>query len=172
MSLVAVIFCANSIQEKSKNQRNACPENKEYNIVVHQGRIESMNDFKLIEFDDEEHIFMKLPSFYKGYSDSFIFYQAIKIEMDNINSHYKFEFHIYKEDAKRCGVPILMSRIDKKGRLVLPDDVMKVCSWFDDKLYYIDTGFTDFTLTSQKPEYGIDEEDDYLINLFNANDKR
>lgn len=101
---------------------------------------------------DLENRMITLPNFYSKYSDAFIYYQVMK-ETDNEtgNENYIFSFHIFKEDTK-MNLPILMSRITEKGNLVSPIDLINVYKLYNEELYFMNNGFSDFIITTQKSE--------------------
>lgn len=108
-----------------------------------------------------------LPNFYSKYSDAFVYYQVMK-ETDNetSNENIIFSFHIFKEDAK-MNLPILMSRITEKGDLVAPIDLINVYKLYNEELYFMNNGFSDFIITTQKSEKGLTIKDsEYLLSLF------
>lgn len=119
-----------------------------------------------IEIDLENRM-ITLPNFYSKYSDAFVYYQVMK-ETDNEtgNENYIFSFHIFKEDAK-MNLPILMSRITEKGNLVAPIDLINVYKLYNEELYFMNNGFSDFIITTQKSEKGLTIKDsEYLLSLF------
>lgn len=119
-----------------------------------------------IEIDFENRMIM-LPDFYSKYADAFVYYQVEK-ETDNEtgNENYIFTFHIFKEDAK-MNLPILMSRITEKGNLVAPIDLINVYKLYNEELYFMNKGFSDFIITTQKSEKGLTIKDsEYLLSLF------
>lgn len=119
-----------------------------------------------IEIDLENRM-ITLPNFYSKYSDAFIYYQVMK-ETDNEtgNENYIFSFHIFKEDTK-MNLPILMSRITEKGNLVSPIDLINVYKLYNEELYFMNNGFSDFIITTQKSEKGLIIKDgEYLLSLF------
>lgn len=119
-----------------------------------------------IEIDLENRM-ITLPNFYSKYSDVFVYYQIEK-ETDNEtgNENFIFSFHIFKEDAK-MNLPILMSRITEKGDLVAPIDLINVYKLYNEGLYFINNGFSDFIITTNKLEKGLTLKDsEYLLSLF------
>lgn len=100
-----------------------------------------------IEIDLENRM-ITLPNFYSKYADAFVYYQVMK-ETDNEmgNENYIFSFHISKEDAK-MNLPILMSRITENGCLVAPIDLINIYKSYNEELYFINNGFSDFILTA------------------------
>lgn len=119
-----------------------------------------------IEIDFENRM-ITLPNFYSKYADAFVYYQVEK-ETDNEtgNENYIFSFHIFKEDAK-MNLPILMSRITEKGYLVAPIDLINVYKLYNEELYFMNNGFSDFIITTQKSEKGLTIKDsEYLLSLF------
>ena len=119
-----------------------------------------------IEIDLENRM-ITLPNFYSKYSDAFVYYQVEK-ETDNEtgNENCIFSFHIFKEDAK-MNLPILMSRITEKGNLVAPIDLINIYKLYNEELYFINNGFTDFIITTNKPEQGLTlKGSEYLLSLF------
>ena len=116
---------------------------------------------------DLENRMITLPNFYSKYADAFVYYQVEK-ETDNEtgNENYIFNFHIFKEDAK-MNLPILMSRITEKGNLVAPIDLINVYKLYNEELYFMNNGFSDFIITTNKPEKGLTFKDsEYLLSLF------
>lgn len=108
-----------------------------------------------------------LPNFYSKYSNTFVYYQVMK-ETDNEtgNENFIFSFHIFKEDAK-MNLPILMSRITEKGNLIAPIDLINVYKLYNEELYFMNNGFSDFIITTNKPEKGLTFKDsEYLLSLF------
>ena len=95
---------------------------------------------------DLEKRMITLPNFYSKYSDAFVYYQVMK-ETDNetSNENFIFSFHIFKEDAK-MNLPILMSRITEKGDLVAPIDLINVYKLYNEELYFMNNGFSDFII--------------------------
>lgn len=119
-----------------------------------------------IEIDLENRM-ITLPNFYSKYSDAFVYYQIEK-ETDNEtgNENYIFSFHIFKEDAK-MNLPTLMSRITEKGNLVAPIDLINVYKLYNEELYFMNNGFSDFVIITQKSEKGLTIKDsEYLLSLF------
>lgn len=119
-----------------------------------------------IEIDFENRM-ITLPNFYSKYADAFVYYQ-VEEETDNEtgNENYIFSFHIFKEDAK-MNLPILMSRITEKGNLVAPIDLINVYKLYNEELYFMNNGFSDFIITTQKSEKGLTIKDsEYLLSLF------
>lgn len=119
-----------------------------------------------IEIDLENRM-ITLPNFYSKYSDAFVYYQVEK-ETDNEtgNENYIFSFHIFKEDAK-MNLPILMSHITEKGNLVAPIDLINVYKLYNEELYFMNNGFSDFIITTQKSEKRLTIKDsEYLLSLF------
>lgn len=119
-----------------------------------------------IEIDFENRM-ITLPNFYSKYADAFVYYQVEK-ETDNEtgNENYIFSFHIFKEDAK-MNLPILMSRITEKGYLVAPIELINVYKLYNEELYFMNNGFSDFIITTQKSEKGLTIKDsEYLLSLF------
>lgn len=119
-----------------------------------------------IEIDFENRM-ITLPNFYSKYADAFVYYQVMK-ETDNEtgNENYIFSFHIFKEDAK-MNLPILMSLITEKGDLVAPIDLINVYKLYNEELYFINNGFSDFIITTNIPEKGLTLKDsEYLLSLF------
>lgn len=119
-----------------------------------------------IEIDFENRM-ITLPNFYSKYADAFVYYQVEK-ETDNEtgNENYIFSFHIFKEDVK-MNLPILMSRITEKGNLVAPIDLINVYKLYNEELYFMNNGFSDFIITTQKSEKGLIIKDgEYLLSLF------
>lgn len=119
-----------------------------------------------IEIDLENRM-ITLPNFYSKYTDVFVYYQIEK-ETDNEtgNENFIFSFHIFKEDAK-MNLPILMSRITEKGDLVAPIDLINVYKLYNEGLCFINNGFSDFIITTNKLEKGLTLKDsEYLLSLF------
>ena len=119
-----------------------------------------------IEFDLKNRM-ITLPNFYSKYTDAFVYYQVVK-ETDNEtgNENFIFSFHIFKEDAK-MNLPILMSLITEKGDLVAPIDLINVYKLYNEELYFMNNGFSDFIITTNKPEKGLTFKDsEYLLSLF------
>lgn len=119
-----------------------------------------------IEIDLENRM-ITLPNFYSKYSDVFVYYQIEK-ETDNEtgNENFIFSFHIFKEDAK-MNLPILMSRITEKGDLVAPIDLINIYKLYNEELYFMNNGFSDFIITTNKLEKGLTLKDsEYLLSLF------
>lgn len=64
-------------------------------------------------------------------------------------------------------LPILMSLITEKGDLVAPIDLINVYKLYNEELYFMNNGFTDFIITTNKPENGLTLKDsEYLLSLF------
>lgn len=119
-----------------------------------------------IEIDFENRM-ITLPNFYSKYADAFVYYQVEK-ETDNEtgNENFIFSFHIFNEDAK-MNLPILMSRITEKGDLVAPIDLINVYKLYNEELYFMNNGFSDFIITTNKLEKGLTLKDsEYLLSLF------
>ena len=119
-----------------------------------------------IEIDLENRM-ITLPNFYSKYSNAFVYYQ-VKKETDNKmgNENFIFSFHIFKEDAK-MNLPILMSRITDNGCLVAPIDLLNIYKLYNEELYFMNNGFSDFIITTQKSEKGLTLKDsEYLLSLF------
>ncbi len=127
---------------------------------------ERCDSVQKVEIDLENRM-ITLPNFYSKYADAFVYYQVMK-ETDNEmgNENFIFSFHIFKEDAK-MNLPILMSRITEKGDLVAPIDLINVYKLYNEELYFMNNGFTDFIITTNKPENGLTLKDsEYLLSLF------
>lgn len=136
------------------------------------------NNYEIIKLDNNG-IMLKLPSLYRCFSGSYIYYQQRKpFSAEDFDTAYtEFVFHFNKNDAKEKDehgnlLPILMCYVTGQGKLACPDDILKSTRKNGNKIFFYSNSYSDFMLSTREPrEYLTNEDAENFVRLFNTGEK-